>query len=61
MAKNEIYYGREVSVEEVVERLQAVCLDDIVSLANEIFVEDKLTFVSLGRIEQDDIQWIPVS
>jgi predicted Zn-dependent peptidase len=61
MAKNEIYYGREVTVEEVVERLQAVCLDDIVSLANDIFVEDKITFVSLGRIEQDEIQWTPVS
>jgi predicted Zn-dependent peptidase len=61
MAKNEIYYGREVTVEEVVEKLQAVCLEDIVSLANDIFVEDKITFVSLGRIEQDEIQWAPVS
>jgi predicted Zn-dependent peptidase len=61
MAKNEIYYGREVTVEEVVEKLQAVCLEDIVSLANDIFVEDKITFVSLGRIEQGEIQWAPVS
>ncbi len=61
MAKNEMYYGREVTVEEIVEKLQAVSLDDIVSLAKDIFTEDKLTFVSLGRIEENEIQWLPIS
>lgn len=61
MAKNEIYYGREVTVEEVVEKLQAVSLDDIILLANDIFMEEKLTFVSLGKIEEHELQWIPVS
>jgi predicted Zn-dependent peptidase len=61
MAKNEVYYGREITVEEVMEKLQAVSLDDIVALANDIFIEDKLTFVSLGRIDQNTIQWSPVS
>lgn len=61
MAKNEIYYGREVTIEEIVDKLQAVCLDDIISLANDIFIEDKLTFVFLGRIESNEIDWIPVS
>ncbi|HVN72877.1 MAG TPA: pitrilysin family protein [Desulfomonilia bacterium] len=61
MAKNEIYYGREVTVEEVMEKLHAVTLEDVVDLANDIFIEDKLTFVSLGRIDQNSLHLTPVS
>lgn len=61
MAKNEIYYRREVTVEEVIGKLQAITMDDVVALAGDIFVDDKFTFVSLGRIDQDALQWTPVS
>jgi predicted Zn-dependent peptidase len=61
MAKNEIYYGREVTVDEVIGKIQQVSLDDIVKLANDIFANEKLTFVSLGRINQDSIPWPPLS
>lgn len=61
MAKNEMYYGREVTVEEVIEKIRAVSLDEIVELANEIFVNEKLTCVTLGRIRQDSIEWASLS
>lgn len=61
MAKNEIYYGREVTVDEVIEKIQAVSMDDVVALAGDIFVDEKLTLVSLGRISEQDLQWTPVS
>jgi hypothetical protein len=38
-----------------------VSLDDIVELANEIFVNEKLTCVTLGRIRQDSIEWASLS
>ena len=60
MAKNEMYYGREVTVDEVIEEIKAVSLDDIVELANDIFVNEELTFVTLGRISQDSLEWIPL-
>lgn len=61
MAKNEIYYGREVTMEEVIEKIQSVRMDDIVALAQEIFVEENLTLVSLGRIREEDLIWPRVS
>jgi predicted Zn-dependent peptidase len=60
MAKNEMYYGREVTVDEVIEEIKAVSLDDIVELANDIFVNEELIFVTLGRMSQDSIEWIPL-
>jgi predicted Zn-dependent peptidase len=61
MAKNEIYYGREVTMDEVIKKIQAVSMDDVVSLARDIFVEEQLTFVSLGRIGAEDLEWPRVS
>jgi len=55
LAKNEIYYNREVSVDEVVENIQAVRLDDIIALANDIFMPEKLTLVCLGKVEQGEL------
>jgi len=45
----------------VMEKLHAVTLEDVVDLANDIFIEDKLTFVSLGRIDQNSLHLTPVS
>ena len=61
MAKNEIYYGREVTVDEVIEKIQAVSRDDVVALADDIFLEKNLTLVTLGRIREEDLVWPPVS
>lgn len=61
MAKNELYYGREVTVDEVIEKVQAVTMDDVVELAGQIFVEEKLTFVCLGRMREEDLIWTPIS
>ncbi|HNQ84744.1 MAG TPA: pitrilysin family protein [Deltaproteobacteria bacterium] len=61
MAKNEMYYGREVTMDEVIERIQAVSRDDVVDLAGEIFLEENLTLVALGRIKEEDLVWPPVS
>jgi predicted Zn-dependent peptidase len=61
MAKNEMYYGREVTVEEVIEKIREVNLKDIVDLANEIFANEKLTCVTLGRIRRDSIEWATLS
>jgi predicted Zn-dependent peptidase len=56
MAKNEIYYGRELVVEEVIEKIQAVGMDDdVVALAEEISVRNGLIFVCLGGISEDEL------
>lgn len=55
LAKNEIYYNREVSVDEVVEKIQAVNLDDLIALANDIFLPDQMTLVCLGKVDQGEL------
>ena len=42
-------------MDEVVENIQAVRLDDIIALANDIFMPEKLTLVCLGKVEQGEL------
>jgi predicted Zn-dependent peptidase len=55
LAKNQIYYNRDIPVEEVLAKINSVTRDQIVDLAKEIFVEDKLTIVTLGKIEKSQL------
>ena len=50
-----------MTMDEVIEKIQAVRMDDVVALAGEIFLEENLTLVSLGRIREEDLVWTPVS
>ena len=50
VGKNELYYGRDVPVEEMLEKINMVTTDDLVSLAQEIFARGKMTFVALGKV-----------
>ncbi|MCD6569542.1 MAG: insulinase family protein [Deltaproteobacteria bacterium] len=54
LAKNEIYYHRDIPIDEVIEKIDSVTTQDLVKLAREIFVEDKITLVALGKV--DDAQ-----
>jgi predicted Zn-dependent peptidase len=42
-------------VEEVLEKIQAVSLDDMIALANDIFLTDQLTLVCLGKMDQGEL------
>jgi predicted Zn-dependent peptidase len=49
IAKNELYYERDVPIEEVLRKINAVSAEAILELAHTIFVDDKMTLVSLGK------------
>ena len=55
LAKNEIYYAREVEVDEVIEKIQGVREGDVISLAGEIFDHTKITLVTLGKMDEKEI------
>ncbi len=61
LAKNEIYYNRDIPVEEVINKIQEVSLDNIATLANEIFQQSKITMVTLGKTEKENIREVPLS
>jgi predicted Zn-dependent peptidase len=48
MARNELYYGRQISERELIRRIDAVSLDDIFEMASQALDLDDLSVVSLG-------------
>jgi predicted Zn-dependent peptidase len=54
LAQNEIYFGRYVPLEEVIEGLEKVSSSDIQELANELFQEKYCSAVLLGPVEGKD-------
>jgi predicted Zn-dependent peptidase len=49
IAKNEMFFQREVPVEEIIEKINAVSEEELIELAGDIFTEENLTLVTLGR------------
>ncbi len=56
IARNQIYHGRDIPVEEVIAALRRVANDDIVELAREVFSLERLGIALLGNAEEDLIQ-----
>jgi len=48
LARNEIYFGRQVSEREIIRNIDRVTMDDILGLAGDLLNEDRNTIVSLG-------------
>ena len=51
MAKSMMYYGRMVSIDEVLTSLDAVTADDIGAVSRDIFQPDKCSVVAVGPAE----------
>lgn len=60
LSKNEIYYGRDISVEEVIRNIEGVKASDVVELAGEIFQRSKITMVTLGKLDEAGVGEIPL-
>jgi predicted Zn-dependent peptidase len=54
LARNEIYFGRFLPVEEVIDQIQAVTVDQINQLANELFRPESLCLSVLGPISRSE-------
>jgi predicted Zn-dependent peptidase len=55
LARNEIYFGRQVTPEEVIARIDAVDREEIRSLAARMFRSDALTVAAIGPVSEDDL------
>ncbi len=51
LAHFEMTFGRQISVEETIERVNAVSLDDINGLTSEFFTTEKIAFAALGDLD----------
>lgn len=52
MAQNEIHYGRDMTVSEVIDRIQAVTVDDILALARRQFRGQRPSLTVLGPFDR---------
>ena len=60
IARNEIYFGRDVPISEVVRDIEAIDHGAVVELAREIFSLDRLAIAMLGDAD-DDLLAVPAS
>ncbi|HSV98006.1 MAG TPA: pitrilysin family protein [Spirochaetota bacterium] len=50
LAKNEMIYGRHFSFDEMIEKIEAISMDDFSRVIDTVFRGKQLTLVSIGRI-----------
>jgi predicted Zn-dependent peptidase len=55
LAKNEIYFGRQIKADEIIEKINRVTAQDVLAVANEIINPNMMTAVFLGPIEERNI------
>ena len=55
LARNEYLFGRYMSYEELVRHLEKVTMDEVVAVANETFLNDKVSLVTLGPVSKKDL------
>ncbi len=55
IAKNEIYFGKPISLQEISQGVRSVSLDDILELAKTIFRPDGMALTLLGDIEKKNL------
>ena len=52
-AQNEIHFGDEVALQEVIEKIEAVTPQDIQDLANDLFERHQMTLTLLGPLDTE--------
>lgn len=55
LARNEFIFGRYLTDEEIVQRLEKVTADEVVQAAQNIFTDGRVTLVTLGKIKEQEL------
>jgi len=53
LAQNEINFGRQIPLQEVVDQVESICEDDLINLADSLIQEDRLALTVLGPVEDE--------
>jgi predicted Zn-dependent peptidase len=56
LAKNEGVFGRYIGYDEVISRIEKVTLDEVVAVAKQAFQGRHVSFVTLGPLEEKDVE-----
>ena len=55
LARNDYVFGRYVSYDELVGKLQEVTVDEVVAVAKDTFQNDEVSLVTLGQTKREDL------
>jgi predicted Zn-dependent peptidase len=55
LARQEIFFGRQFTLDEILERIERVTADDVQRIAGEIFCGDELAITAIGQLESLDL------
>jgi predicted Zn-dependent peptidase len=55
LARQEIFFGRQFTLDEILDRIDRVSLEDVQRIAGEIFRGDDLAITAIGQLENFDI------
>ncbi len=55
MAKNEVYFGRRVDADEIIQSIDRVTAADVLAVARTVIDPDRMTAVFLGPVTEGDI------
>ncbi|MBM4263098.1 MAG: insulinase family protein [Deltaproteobacteria bacterium] len=53
IARNEIYFGKNVTTDEIVQKIRAVSREDVIELARQLFHSGGMTLTLLGDFQKD--------
>ena len=56
LTKNEYVFGRFISYDELLARLEKVTVDEVVALSQEIFQPGKVSLATLGPVREEDLK-----
>ena len=56
LARQEIFFGRQFTLDEILDRIESVSLDDVQRMAREIFDGGALALTAIGQLDGLDIE-----
>ena len=56
-ARNELYFGKDIPLQEVLDAVDRVGAEDIMRLSCTIFGRQEFTCAGLGPLEKNGIDW----
>jgi predicted Zn-dependent peptidase len=61
VARQEIFFGRQFTLDEILERIDRVTADDVRRMAREIFGGKELAVTAIGQLADLDLQQLPLA
>ncbi len=58
LGKNEIYFGRSISIDEINENIDKITSEEILKFSREILKSENLSIAAIGKIREKDLEKI---